>query len=1017
LLLSVSIANAETVESVRPYIGAPLFLDQAEGGEEDRALTGEQLSEVLAKAHPDDLLEIVFLRSNKARIVYLRAAASIPEHPFLKAQASTHTAPITRMGLMANQGVLATVSLDKTIMLWDCRTRQRLHTFRIPEGDGEENRPFSVAISPVNGDIVCGSWKASWETSNVLYVLDGHSGEISAIIRSLPNIAYHLAFSPNGRFLAASLGWGAGIRLFDAQNGYALLDTYQTDDSNSFWCDFSQDSSKLAVSSDTGAITVFDLSDGTLSVSSKRIESGRTPYTVAFSPDGRRLAVAFLDDLVSPIDVYDAHDLSLHYRPLMQGISNRLTTLCWSSDGSFLFAGGAPETHTNQLFCWERGGRGAYSTISLPTDEITQLIPYNDGVLWSAYDGSWGIASTRAVLFSQTPAVLFNIRDLDPLQIDEKGERLRFSTPGCPYALVFDWSERVLYEETSETTPFPSLPPITTGLDIRDWKEGETPTIHGEVLPLQEGERSRVLSAHPSLNRFLIGTEWYLREYDSEARLRWRIQTPGIVLSVRYTKNGAQCVAAYSDGTVRAYRSEDGEELCALWIDPIALEWITWTPAGYYACSESADQRIGWVVNRGTDRAPDFYPIERCYESFYRPDIVSSCLIENRTDVEALYEKRLDPDRIGFYSPPPILTELSAQQKEEKEGTEESGWETVPRVRLVYQCEGGSETEEVFLFVDGRRRIPTQFLREGSLRLLEAPIYSGERAIVLYIRREDGVYSNRCAVSIPKPIPETKRPNLHIICLAVSDSETGGLIKFAHNDAESFIERFVTQQPELYERVHIHYLKNSAVTSAAINDLLTRLLHEITEQDILLFYYSGHGLLDSETPAIPFSLIGLRGERIPFDGLNQFFETVKARAVAIFIDACQSGALTDAYTRAILEGRFFDLHRKAGISVFSSSYSAEASLEVDQLQHGLFTFALLETIDRSGESITLKSLADNLRNLAPAIYKQYGHSSSYPKILFAGTDFPLIKRLHTETGAKIDAFHRIEQTPGALPPG
>ena len=33
LLLSVSIANAETVESVRPYIGAPLFLDQAEGGE------------------------------------------------------------------------------------------------------------------------------------------------------------------------------------------------------------------------------------------------------------------------------------------------------------------------------------------------------------------------------------------------------------------------------------------------------------------------------------------------------------------------------------------------------------------------------------------------------------------------------------------------------------------------------------------------------------------------------------------------------------------------------------------------------------------------------------------------------------------------------------------------------------------------------------------------------------------------------------------------------------------------
>lgn len=977
ILLSLSVVDPQSAEMALPYINYPLFCDFEETGEQERLLTETQLSRALGAAYPDDILEIRFLRAGSARKVFLRGKCAIPERPFLIMQTRTHTAPITRMALLASQELLVTVSLDKTLMLWDGESGGQRRAFRLPEGEGEENRPFSVAISPLNGDIVCGSWKASWETANVLTVFDVESGEIRTVIRHLPNVAYHLAFSPDGRYLAASLGWGGGLYLFDARNGYALADVYQTDASGSMWCDFSPDGSKLAATSDLGSITLFAVNGGKLSVSAQRNEAGRKPYTVAFSPDGRRLAASFLNDSQAPIEVYSAVDLTLNYRPMTKGISNRLTTLCWSQDGGFLYAGGAPEGQQNWLYCWERGGRGAYSTIPIPADEITQLIPYKDAVIWSAYDASWGIATRNGLSLCRKPATLFGIREPDPLQLDENGERLRFSIPGYSSAFVFDCSQRILYRETPGFLPFSLLPPITTGMGIEDWKESETPTINGELLPLQEGERSRALSVHPSLDRFLIGTEWYLRQYGHDARLLWSVLAPGVVLSVRYVKNGAQCAAAFSDGTVRFYRSEDGEELCALRIDPETLEWIMWTPAGYYACDGVADRNIGWVVNQGANRAPAFFPIDRYYETFFRPDIVTACLQKNRTDGEVLYESRRFPDRIGFFASPPELRAVSIEAGRRNEAAGMG-------MALSYERSEPRATEEVFLYIDGRRRAVSSPVTEGDRRRIEFMVYPGERSMLLMIRREDGVYSNRWEALIPNPLPKEAPSNMHIVCLAVSDYKTARPLKYTVNDAAAFAERFGIPQPESYQNTVVHTLTNEDFTVQNLEALLAKLIQEIKETDALLFFYSGHGTLDMQAPDVPFSLVGPQGEKIPFIALDRFFQTVKAKGVALFIDACQSGALPDAYTKAFL------LHRKAGINVFSSSYSEEASHESGALEHGVFTYALLESAVSTGNPVTLRSLAENLRQTAPEIYAKYGRSNGYPKILCTGSDFILL---------------------------
>ena len=55
-------------------------------------------------------------------------------------------------------------------------------------------------------------------------------------------------------------------------------------------------------------------------------------------------------------------------------------------------------------------------------------------------------------------------------------------------------------------------------------------------------------------------------------------------------------------------------------------EWVAWTQSGYYAASPKGDRYIGWHMNRGLDRAADWYGADQFAATFYRPDVVAKAL-------------------------------------------------------------------------------------------------------------------------------------------------------------------------------------------------------------------------------------------------------------------------------------------------------------------------------------------------------------------------------------------------------
>jgi hypothetical protein len=49
--------------------------------------------------------------------------------------------------------------------------------------------------------------------------------------------------------------------------------------------------------------------------------------------------------------------------------------------------------------------------------------------------------------------------------------------------------------------------------------------------------------------------------------------------------------------------------------------------SGYYAASIGGERLIGWHVNRGRNEVPDFFPVDRFRDRFYRSDIIHHVLV------------------------------------------------------------------------------------------------------------------------------------------------------------------------------------------------------------------------------------------------------------------------------------------------------------------------------------------------------------------------------------------------------
>ena len=170
-----------------------------------------------------------------------------------------------------------------------------------------------------------------------IYLFETLTGKMIARIVALPDVTHSLAFSPDGRYLAAGL-WRGTVCAFMTETGngarfsatptMAIVSTVLISPPMVGW----------PPRASTAQVRLYDR-DFKQIVAPRKPTGGAQPFRIAFSPDGATLAVGYND--TARVDLLDGHSLAPLPGPNVDDIrSGNLFHVAWSKDGRTLYAGG-----------------------------------------------------------------------------------------------------------------------------------------------------------------------------------------------------------------------------------------------------------------------------------------------------------------------------------------------------------------------------------------------------------------------------------------------------------------------------------------------------------------------------------------------------------------------------------------------------------------------------------------------------------------------------------------------------
>jgi WD40 repeat protein len=899
--------------------------------------------------------------------------------PYLRVETGAHSTKANGIDVDAAERFLVSVSDDKTARVWELSTGRLLKILRPPIGDGAEGRLFAVAASPDGTSVAVGGFTGRRGSGNFpIYIFDRESGAIRRTITGLPEVTDHLAYSKNGRYLAAALGGKmTGIRIFETAS-YSEVSRDVAYNDSCYWVEFDQ-SGRLVTAGYDGFVRLYG-SDFHL-LSKAKLPGGEQPFSARFSPDGKLIAVGFIDRL--KVDVISGADLSWQYSLYTPPGDKDVAVALWSQDGQTVCAAGQYNLGAvHPVLCWDQLGKGQPRASPVASNTVLDLRALRDGAIaFSSFDGTLGVLDRAGIVRWQSAPDLLDYR-VGPTfpHVSADGSRVEsasfdFSgTRRTRHAISFSVSDQKLEADIQLQPSLPS--PGISSLGIDGW-ETMHPTLDKRPLTLDPNERSESLAISPNKDSFILGTEWHLRKFDRKGKQVWVTSIDGAAWGVTISGDRRFVVANLGDRTIRWYTFEKGEQVLALFIDRDLQRWVAWNPDGFFNFQGGGDGLIGYQINRGAGHEGEFVKVDQLREVFYRPDLIAQILKPGSAAALAAARTRMgDISRLLSGGLPPEIELISAE-----EATIDSDYLLQFKVkdmggglgRIVYRIDGAE--------IDGRSATDIHGSAADTNRRY-IPIASGKHTLTVaeYDAKDKIEGPPKTIRVIRTPPAPGSGTNLYVIAAGIShysDHSLKGGVKFAAADADLVAARFKEQEGKgLYRKVTAVSLPDSKATLKNIEAEITRAAKTIQAGDTFVLYLAGHGVaVDGEYYFIPWEAEytnqkDLLAKSVNRETIQALLKQIVTNKSVLILDTCGAGGYLEGRAPSSEKAAQEKIAVMSGRAVLAASNTDQMAMEGYQ-GHGVFTYALLEGLRKADSTaegqILITRLSEYVQSRVPIL--------------------------------------------------
>jgi WD40 repeat protein len=895
------------------------------------------------------------------------------QRPVLALDSGGHSAFIRNVFITPAGDRVITIGTDKAVRFWDIKTGNVLNTIRLPAGPGDEGALLAAAISSKGLLAVSGTpIKGAKQGTVPIYIINTDTGALKNTLSTSnannPQVAQDevrsLSFSSDGNRLVSG-SYSGVVQVFDVSKGASVARHEFPSTLRKVRFSPAPGSKVVAVLASDGTGKIADL--GNLSKIANLDLRGMKPISLAWSNDSRFVAVGGLEGEIkvfnSPAGTL-ARTLPAHKHKDYPISVNQLEFL--AGDGELLYGGmggwagvvsmgdGKVKTefkeHSNTIFAVavSTDGKSAVTTggnqnetyvWSTATGKIIARLSGPGKGLWGigwSQDGksiAWGTKNMAEDVDGNCPLEeIFRLDDLGPGGPAFQGKFQQQLSKDENYiakraSLVLESGEKI--------------PSILLGIG----KE------KADIFSLPHNEPIFSCCVLPGRGKVAIGGAHNLYLLDPQTKeLKTLIGTTGHTLSIAPSPDGKYFVTGSSDQTIRIWQPELDEPLLSIFV--VDRDWIAWTPQGFYACSPHGERLLAWQVNNTAYKVPQVYPASRFRPSLYQPAIIKYLIPAGTLQYAMAMAQKFDKALVQTTSVADIVppeVNLDAGLAEDLVIDQDTF-----TIKASAKGVGKQPITAMRLMVDGR-----PFKGANGIKKFDAPgetgdaswdvtLTPGPHTVAVIAETPVSKGMTRIAAITRKGV--APKPNLYVLAMGVSAYPGDMKLRFAASDAMLIAKAFQSNCKGVFANIEVRVLTDQDATKKGMEAGLDWLGSKMTEKDVGIVSFSGHGTRDENDKffLVPVDINPRDVTRSCFAGdeFKKRLDKIPGRLVAI-LDACHSGDVAEhVQPPARSDSLVQDLSSEdSGVVVMCAALGREYAMESLITKAGYFTLGLVEGLE------------------------------------------------------------------------